>query len=60
MGYAIYVADVSSSIFIEYDTVNVRNKPFLNNYIIDMASIGKTPGQTYIIRLGVYNRIGES
>lgn len=57
-GYAVYV-DNANLVFAEYDAVNVRDKPFLNSYTIDMNSLGKTPGLTYRFRVGVYNDIGE-
>lgn len=47
-GYAIYVDD-GDEVFVEYDTVNVRNKPFLTSYTINMASLSKVAGQTYSI-----------
>lgn len=44
LGYAIYVDD-SDGVFAEYDGVNVRDKPFLSSYVIDMSS--KVVGLTY-------------
>lgn len=44
LGYAIYVDD-SAGVFAEYDAVNVRGKPFLSSYAIDMSS--KVAGLTY-------------
>lgn len=58
MSYAIYV-DNADGVFTEYDSTNVRGKPFLSSYTIDMSALGKIVGQTYRIRLGVVNRIGE-
>jgi hypothetical protein len=58
LGFAIYVDD-SDDVFAEYDSANVRNKPFLSAYTIDMQSLGKTIGETYKIRLGAENVIGE-
>jgi hypothetical protein len=37
IGYSIYTDDANGN-FDEYDAVNVRNKPLLSSYIIDMSS----------------------
>jgi hypothetical protein len=58
LGYAIYVDD-SDGVFTEYDSANVRSKPFLSSYIIDMSTLSKVIGETYLIRLGAENTIGE-
>mmetsp|Transcript_23476 Transcript_23476/g.36163 ORF Transcript_23476/g.36163 Transcript_23476/m.36163 type:complete len:184 (-) Transcript_23476:2298-2849(-) len=55
-GYAIYIKDPDDT-SAEYDSANVRDKPFLSTYTIDMSS--KTAGSTYDLYLGVENRIGE-
>lgn len=56
--YAVYV-DNADDVYAEYDSTNVRSKPFLSSYTIDMATLGKAVGSTYRIRLGAVNRIGE-
>ena len=56
--YAIYIEDPDTT-EAEYDSLNVREKPFLSSYTLDMDSLGKTPGKTYKLSLGVVNRIGE-
>lgn len=58
LGYAIYV-DNSAGVFSEYDASNVRNKPLLSSYVIDMQALGKTASQTYLIKVGAVNTIGE-
>lgn len=59
LGYAIYLANAGAALDAssEYDSVNVRDKPLLSSYSIDMQS--QVPGQTYQIRVGAINRIGE-
>jgi hypothetical protein len=58
LGYAVYVDD-ADGVFAEYDASNVRNKPFLSFYTIDMASLSKASGLTYLIKVGAENTIGE-
>jgi hypothetical protein len=60
IGYAIYV-DNSDGSFDEYDSTNVRNKPLLHTYTIDMTALTppRASGQTYLIRMGAVNSIGE-
>jgi len=58
LGYAIYVDD-ADGIFAEYDATNVRDKPFLSFYTLDMAALSKSPGLTYLIKVGAENTIGE-
>ena len=56
LGFAIYLDD-ADGVFSEYDSANVRGKPFLSSYSIDMSA--KTIGETYLIKLGAENVIGE-
>lgn len=56
--FAIYVDD-ADGVYAEYDSANVRGKPFLTSYTIDMAGLSKTVGATYLIKLGAANTIGE-
>lgn len=58
LGYALYVDD-GDGVFLEYDAGDVRGKPFLSTYVIDMAALAKAAGQTYLIRVGAENSIGE-
>lgn len=58
LGFAIYVDD-ADAVFAEYDSANVRDKPFLSSYTIDMSALSKTVGETYLIKLGAENTIGE-
>ena len=58
LGYAIYV-DNNNGVFAEYDALNVRDKPLLSSYIIDMSALSKVVGQTYLVRVGAVNSIGE-
>jgi hypothetical protein len=58
IGYAIYV-DESDGVFSEVDSSSVRGLPLLHTYTIDMGTLGKTAGQTYLIRMGTENSIGE-
>jgi hypothetical protein len=58
IGYALYVDD-ADGVFSEYEAAGVRAKPHLSSYVIDMAALGKTPGETYRFRVGAANTIGE-
>jgi hypothetical protein len=58
IGYAVYV-DNSGGQFSEVDSANIRGLPLLHTYTIDMDALGKTPGSTYLIRMGAENSIGE-
>jgi hypothetical protein len=58
LGYSIYVDD-GAGLFSEYDSANVRNKPFLSTYTISMATPPKVVGSTYRIKVGAANSIGE-
>ena len=60
-GYKIYVDDGNNGIFTEYDPVNVNNKPFMSEYIIDMSPTGLNGvvGKKYRIKLGAVNNVDE-
>jgi len=58
LGFAIYVDD-ADGVFAEYEAANVRNKPFLSFYTIDMAALSKAAGLNYLFKVGAENTIGE-
>jgi hypothetical protein len=56
-GYRIFIDDGLNGAFTEVSPINVNDKPFLEEYQIDMT--GKTTGLPYRIKMVVVNVIGE-